>query len=154
MDEGIDKAIKALKPQYDFLFIDGVPRTGKLTAQAIKSADLVIIPVQPSPYDLWGSERMVELVRERQELTNGQPLACFLRSGCKIGGVMTGETIKVLEEMEIPMLKSFLGHRQDFVTSALGEGVSGADPDKSKASFEIRQAFKEIMQLLTEKVAS
>src|SRR4028119_568969 len=38
---------------YDAVFIDGAPRVNDLGRAAILASDIVIIPVQPSPYDVW-----------------------------------------------------------------------------------------------------
>ncbi len=38
--------------------IDGAPRVNDLGRAAILAGDLVLIPVQPSPYDVWGLPRL------------------------------------------------------------------------------------------------
>jgi chromosome partitioning protein len=40
---------------YDHVVIDGAPRVNELGRAAIMASDLVLIPVQPSPYDVWAS---------------------------------------------------------------------------------------------------
>ena len=44
--------------------IDGAPRVNELARAAIMASDLVIIPVQPSPYDVWATGDIVKLVGE------------------------------------------------------------------------------------------
>lgn len=44
--------------------IDGPPRATALARSALMAADLVLIPVQPSPYDVWASHDMVALIAE------------------------------------------------------------------------------------------
>ena len=39
----------------DFVVIDGAPQAADLAVSAIKAADFVLIPVQPSPFDGWAS---------------------------------------------------------------------------------------------------
>src|SRR5512144_2401425 len=65
---------------FDWVVIDGSPRIEELAVAALKVADLVLIPVQPSPYDIWAAESLVELVRTRQEITDGKLKAAFLVS--------------------------------------------------------------------------
>ena len=48
----------------DHVVIDGPPRVTALARSALLAADLVLIPVQPSPYDVWASSEMVALVNE------------------------------------------------------------------------------------------
>ena len=51
--ETLAKDLQAISQSYDLIVIDGAPQIAKLSAAAVKAADLVIIPVQPSPYDIW-----------------------------------------------------------------------------------------------------
>jgi len=48
----------------DCVIIDGPPRVTALARSALLAADVVLIPVQPSPYDVWASSDMVALVAE------------------------------------------------------------------------------------------
>ena len=48
----------------DHVIIDGPPRVTALTRSALLAADLVLIPVQPSPYDVWASMEMIDLLGE------------------------------------------------------------------------------------------
>ena len=58
--ETLAKDMEAIKGQYDIILIDGAPQSGKLAAAAIKAANLVLIPVTPSPYDVWACSDLVE----------------------------------------------------------------------------------------------
>ena len=44
----------------DHVVIDGPPRVAGLMRSALLAADLVLIPVQPSPFDGWASAEMLE----------------------------------------------------------------------------------------------
>lgn len=50
----------------DHVVIDGPPRVTALTRSALLAADVVLVPIQPSPYDIWASADMVELITEAQ----------------------------------------------------------------------------------------
>src|SRR5216117_3731823 len=39
----------------DFVIIDGPPRVAARARSALLAADIVLIPIQPSPYDVWAS---------------------------------------------------------------------------------------------------
>jgi chromosome partitioning protein len=43
--------------------IDGAAKAEAMAAEAAKVADLVLIPVQPSPADIWGASDLVRIVR-------------------------------------------------------------------------------------------
>ena len=48
----------------DHVVIDGPPRIAALMRSALLAADLVLLPVQPSPFDGWGSAEMLALLGE------------------------------------------------------------------------------------------
>ena len=51
------------------MIIDGAPRVNELGRSAILASDIVLIPVQPSPYDVWAAADTVQLMREAQQIS-------------------------------------------------------------------------------------
>ncbi len=64
--ETLHQEAPELARRADHVIIDGSPRIAALARSALLAADRVMIPVQPSPYDLWASAEMVNLIREVQ----------------------------------------------------------------------------------------
>jgi len=62
----LHRDLPAIARDYEMVVIDGAPRNNDLAASAIISSDLVVIPVQPSPYDIWAAADTVDLVRKAQ----------------------------------------------------------------------------------------
>ncbi|WP_264596792.1 ParA family partition ATPase [Rhodoblastus acidophilus] len=60
----LHRELPALAKNYDVVLIDGAPRVNELARAAILASDLVLIPVQPSPYDIWAASDTVKLIRE------------------------------------------------------------------------------------------
>src|SRR5471032_143191 len=60
----IHKEVEEIGKGFDHIIIDGPPRVTDLARSAIMAADLVLIPVQPSPYDVWAADEVVSLVSE------------------------------------------------------------------------------------------
>ena len=77
----------------DFVVIDGAPQAADLAVSAIKAANFILIPVQPSPYDIWATAELVDLVKQRMEITDGKLRAAFVVSraikGTRIGNEIT-----------------------------------------------------------------
>src|SRR5271169_4330791 len=48
----------------DHVVIDGPPRVAALLRSALLAADLVLMPVLPSPFDGWASGEMLNLISE------------------------------------------------------------------------------------------
>ena len=84
----IERDLKSLA-KTDFVVIDGAPQASDLAVSAIKAANFVLIPVQPSPYDIWAAADLVDLVKQRIEVTDGRLQAAFVVSraitGTKLG---------------------------------------------------------------------
>jgi chromosome partitioning protein len=49
---------------YDHVVIDGPPQVSELARSAIAAADLVLVPVQPSPYDIWAAQEVIDLIKK------------------------------------------------------------------------------------------
>lgn len=60
----LHRELPALAAGYDYVVIDGPPQAQDLTRSAIMASDMVLIPVQPSPFDVWGARAVVELLAE------------------------------------------------------------------------------------------
>ena len=60
----LHKEVDRIGHGYDHVVIDGPPRVTELTRSAIMASDIVLIPVQPSPYDIWSVEEILKLTRE------------------------------------------------------------------------------------------
>ena len=146
----LERDIKSIT-SHQIIIIDGAPQVRELAVAAIKSANLVIIPVQPSPYDIWATNDLVELVKSRIELTEGtaSPLkAAFLISRAIEGTNISKEVLEPLHEYGLPILKTRFTQRVVFATSAMqGMSVMDAEP-KGKAAEEVMRLQAEIAELL------
>lgn len=132
--------IKAVQGQYRHIIIDGAPAADKLAVAAMKVADLVIIPVQPSPYDVWSSADIVELVKARQEITDGKLKACILISRAIKNTRIGKDVLEALEEFGLPVLEHRTTSLVAYPTAA-GEGQTVLCGGYDQAAKEI-QAIK------------
>lgn len=124
----LDKDVLKFKEAYERIIIDGIPRVSPLTICAIKAADLILIPVQPSPYDIWSTEDLVRNVKDRILMTEGKTKAAFIVSR-KIVGTKVGREIEAeLEKLELPVLKNGTSQRVDYITT-VDKGMSVLDGD-------------------------
>lgn len=113
----LDKDVLKFTGRYDRIIIDGVPRISPLTICAIKAADLILIPVQPSPYDIWATEDLVRNVKDRIEMTDGKTKAAFIVSR-KIKGTNIGKEIYAqLQELGLPIFQCGTHQRVEYATT-------------------------------------
>jgi len=78
--EGIVNVVE--KNQYDFVIIDTPGKVSDIMATAISMSDMCLIPVQPSPYDIWATEDIAEMISIRHSLTHGRPDTFYVLNRC------------------------------------------------------------------------
>jgi len=143
----IDRDLKNVARK-DFVVIDGAPQAADLAVSAIKAAHFVLIPVQPSPYDIWATADLVELVKQRIEVTDGKLQAAFVVSRAIKGTRIGAEVTEALNGYGLPVLESRITQRVSYPgTAAAGSTVMDAEPD-SDAAAEVRALANEIKQKL------
>ncbi|MFL9828068.1 ParA family partition ATPase [Rhodoplanes sp. SY1] len=138
---------------YDVVVIDGAPRVNELGRAAILASDLVLIPVQPSPYDVWAAAETVQLIREAQQFK--PELRGVFAINRKIVNTAIGRDVaSALSRFEeIPVLPTTIGQRVIFAESAAqGLAVIEADPD-SEAAREMTALVQQVMQTEKKKAA-
>jgi len=139
----IDRDLKQIARK-DFVVIDGAPQAADLAVSAIKAADFVLIPVQPSPYDIWATADLVELVKQRIEVTDGKLQAAFVVSRAIKGTRIGGEVAEALAGYELPILETRITQRVSYPgTAAVGTTVMDSEPEGDAAA-EIRALAAEI----------
>ncbi|MBE8574139.1 ParA family partition ATPase [Vibrio sp. OPT18] len=149
---GVDRAgalkstINQLANGYEWIVIDGAAKLEEMAAHAVSASDLVIIPIQPSPLDLWACESLVSQIKQRQIITDGIPTAAFQISRAKKGTNLAREVRKVVADYDLPLLDGNIYDRTIFAR-ALSDGITALDvePD-SAASFEIKHMAKQIIR--------
>ncbi|MCY3675039.1 MAG: AAA family ATPase [Paracoccaceae bacterium] len=118
---------------YDTILIDGPPRVNEVARSAIMSADRVLIPVQPSPYDVWAAGETVDLIREASVYKD--KLKSVFVINRKIVNTAIGRDVRhALAELELPVLDTTIGQRVAFAESAAtGQAVRETHPNSAAA---------------------
>jgi len=103
----------------DHVVIDGPPRVAGLMRSALPAANLVLIPVQPSPLDGWASAEMLALLSEARIYRPGLA-ARFVLNRCAARTVIARETAEALADHDPPVLAAKIGQRVAFAEAAQG----------------------------------
>lgn len=148
----IDKDIKALAP-VDYVVIDGAPQAADLAVSAVKAADVVLIPVQPSPYDIWATSDLVDLVKRRIEITDGKLKAAFVVSRAITGTNIGKEITEVLAGYELPILTTKIHQRVDYPGTAATGSTVLEDFPRSEGAKEMLELLAEVEHFAHEKVS-
>ncbi|WP_027710228.1 ParA family partition ATPase [Zooshikella ganghwensis] len=147
--ETLPKDLQAIKAGYDWVIIDGAPQIAKLSGAAVKASDLVVIPCQPSPYDVWAAADLVDIIKARQDVTNGKPLAAFIISRAIKNTKLGREVQEALEGYELPIMHSSTTQRVAYPTTA-SEGQTVFVEPKSAAAQEVNLIKNEVKELLND----
>jgi len=130
----------------DHVVIDGPPRVAGLMRSALLAADLVLIPVQPSPFDGWASAEMLALLSEAR-IYRPELAARFLLNRCGARTVIARETAETLADHDPPLLATTIGQRVAFAEAAqTGRLVSETDGGE-RAAQEVTALAAEIEDL-------
>jgi chromosome partitioning protein len=132
----LHKEMPELSREYHVTVIDGAPRVNELSRSAIMASDMVLIPIQPSPYDVWAAAETVQLVREAQQFKEDLKVAFVINR--KIANTAIGRDVaSALADFEVPVLPVAVHQRVLFAESAAqGLAVFEAAPN-SDAAVEI-----------------
>jgi chromosome partitioning protein len=135
----LHREIPALAKNYDAVVIDGAPRVNELGRAAIMASDLVLIPVQPSPYDVWAAAETVQLIREARQFKETLRAAFLINR--RIANTAIGRDFHaaLAQFPETPVLDAALVQRVVYAESAArGLSVLEAAP-RGEAAREIQR---------------
>ena len=141
----LHKEVPAHARNFSHVVIDGPPRVNDLARSAMLAADMILIPVQPSPYDVWAGVEIVELIGEAKAFKENLKSAFVINR--KITNTAIGRDVRdALAEYPIPTLKTEIHQRVAFAESAAtGRTVLESAPN-SRASQEIIALAREILE--------
>lgn len=130
----------------DHIVIDGPPRIAGLMRSALLAADLVLIPVQPSPFDGWASAEMLALITEAR-IYRPDLAARFLLNRCAARTVIARETAETLTDHDPPLLAATIGQRIAFAVAAQTGRLAFELDDATSAAREIAALADELLRL-------
>ena len=144
----LDRDLKNISYK-DFVVIDGSPQATDLAVSAIKAADFVLIPVQPSPYDIWATSDLVDLVKQRIEMTDNKLKSAFVVSRAIKNTKIGTEVSEVLTEYGLPVLDAKIVQRIAYPNSAaIGKTVFETESKSSDAVAEMNALATEVKSYL------
>ncbi|MEJ0010767.1 MAG: ParA family partition ATPase [Alphaproteobacteria bacterium] len=124
-----------LKHTHDIIVIDSPPHTDAEARTAIRAADLVVVPLQPSPMDVWATSATIQLCK--QERVPVKMVLNRVHPQARITEAISGEMVGLAGNR--------FGNRVAFAGALMhGLGVTEAEPN-SLAAEEVRALAKEIL---------
>ena len=138
----VSSEINRLKRDHDYILIDSPPHTEADAKTAIREADLVLLPVQPSPTDLWATQATLKLAKDERKMVK------VLLNRVSPNSKLAQMAIDTLGSEDL--LESTLGNRVLFA-SALMEGRTATETNPShQAAQEVKALASEVLALVGE----
>lgn len=127
-----------LKNDFDIVLIDCPPHAETETKNAMRAADLVVIPVQPSPMDVWATTPTAAFAKDQG--TDVRLVLNRVPPRSRLVEAVQG----LLRESNLQLTRATLGNRVAFAASMMeGLGVTESEPS-SQAAKEIRTLASEL----------
>jgi len=138
----LHREISTLGKDYDWVIIDGPPRVNELARSAIAASDIVLIPVQPSPFDVWAASDIIGIITEclvhKPELQSR-----FLINRQFANTTLSAEVKEALASFDVPTMKCRITNRTEYAKSAKN-GLTAIETEPSGP------AAREIISLVDE----
>lgn len=142
----IHREIGQLGAGYDDVVIDAPPRVESTARAVIMAADVVVLPVQPSPYDVWASAETLALLQQSQ-VYKPELKAAWLINRRIVGSSIGRDIRKQLQDYGPQLLEATVAQRVIFSEAASrGLAVYEVDPG-GVADDEIRSVTTELEEI-------
>ncbi len=132
---------------YDHVIIDGPPRVSDVARSAIVAAELIRIPVQPSPYDVWAAQEVVNLLQQVSDEHDRVKRAAFVLNRRINRALITEDVRQSLAEHPYPCIDTPLGQRviyQEAATNGHTLYEMGDEGPAKVAQAEVEAVMREI----------
>ena len=130
----------------DIVLIDCPPSVkSPQTVSVLEFADIALIPVQPSPMDLWATVHIEKAIAEARE-TNPELKALLVINQLESRTTLSKLVREVLNEIALPVADTAIRRRAIYRNSALeGKSVFGIGKRGADAVDEINSLIEEVV---------
>ena len=152
-------ALQTITKGFDVAVLDAPPRLGEMTRSAAIAADVVLIPVQPSPYDLWACDETLKTLADADNIRAHLGLAPVRRVFCvnraTPRSVLARTALESLAGLDSAFLAESVVHQRVVFAEAAasGECVLTVGRD-SVAAGEVMALYREIVPWHSMQVAA
>ena len=150
--EAVKGHLERNRQNFDFIIIDCPPRANREAALLINPCDVILMPIQPSPFDIWASTELCELIKTRQEIVAGtmmpQAKAFFIMSRATRTSRLVGETLDAITDIDIPFFESGTTQYEAFKRAPMdGSTVFDCGDKNGSAINQIKSITRELLEV-------
>ena len=143
----LHREIPAISQGYDWVLIDGPPRVNELARSAIAASDIILIPVQPSPFDVWAAQDIIDIVSECSVLKPDLKTR-FVINRLFPNTTLGGEVKEALASFEVEVMESAIRNRTEYAKSAK-TGLTALETEPTGiAAEEVHELMLEVVALM------
>jgi chromosome partitioning protein len=148
----LHREVKKLMEDYQYVVIDGPPAADSPVAQsALMIADLALVPIIPSPLDMWASIGIKKAIEDVADL-NENLKSRLVVNQCQPNTTLAKDVLDLLPEFGIPMARSQLHQRTVYRQCAVfGQTVHNFGAKAAPAISEVEMLIEEVLELLNGK---
>jgi len=94
--------------KYDYILIDAPPTLGGWVMNILAAVDSVILPVEASPWGLFGLANMLDFIDEAKKINKGLELLGIALTKVDIRKNYYKQTAETLKEADVPVFKTII----------------------------------------------
>ena len=146
----VHREVQKFAENYDFIVVDCPPAVDSPVPQsALLISDLVLVPVIPSPADLWAATGIQQLITNIQDM-NEALQARLIPNMCQPNTTLAKDAMDVLNDFGIPLTDSHIHLRTAYRRSAVfGATVHEQGSSASAAIQEIDTLVDEVLNIIS-----
>ena len=138
----VTSELSRLKASHDIVLIDTPPQIDTDARLAIRGADIVLIPVQPSAPDVWAAEGTLKLAAAEKRR------AAVVLNRVPSSGKLRETMAAQLQQGGKPLMVATIGNRAGFA-NAFAEGLAVTETaPRSIAANELRALLTELLEMI------
>jgi chromosome partitioning protein len=147
----LHQIIKQAGREADLILLDCPPSIEHLaTLAALQEADVALVPVVPSPADLWSTKGVERLILQVQASRKGLKAALVPNRVLRTN--LAWDVLEVMRDFSLPVLGASLSQRNAFAQSAvIGGTVYQLGRAGAEAAREVDKLVVEVLKLTGEK---
>lgn len=140
--------LPSIEGGFKYIVIDGASKTNIMDASIIKSSDIVLVPIAPSIFDVWGAEETVGLIKERQLIADGRPKAAIFITKNRGRTTLSRDIATAIQQLGLPLLDARISDFELYKQSVVTGGLAfqhGRKKERGRAYSEVSTLFNEII---------
>jgi len=144
----LNQQLSDLSRKYDYVVVDCPPSVHAVqTIKVLEMCELALIPVQPSPVDLWATVHTEKAINEARQ-TNPNLQATLVINQLEVRTTLSRVVRDALSEIELPVAQTALRRRAIFRNSVLeGKNVFETGSRGLDAVREIEELIHEVIKV-------